>query len=92
MAALAPVLQTEDIEADKVMRLRPNRCLWGEPPPYDGHGRPKKHGAKFKLSAPTTWGIPIESIEVDDPTWGKVEIQQRIGWTVERGRQYLLNK
>ncbi len=76
MAALAPVLQTEDIEADKLMRLRPNRCLWGEPPPYDGHGRPKKHGAKFKLSAPTTWGIPIESIEVDDPTWGKVEIQR----------------
>ncbi len=70
------VKQTEDIEADKVMRLRPNRCLWGEPPPYDGHGRPKKHGAKFKLSDPTTWGIPIESIEVDDPTWGKVEIQR----------------
>ena len=28
------VNQTADIEADKVMRLRPNRCLWGPPPPY----------------------------------------------------------
>ena len=70
------VKQTEDIEADKLMRLRPNRCLWGEPPPYDGHGRPKKHGDKFKLSDPMTWGIPIESIEVNDPTWGQVEIQR----------------
>ena len=70
------VNQTADIEADKVMRLRPNRCLWGAPPPYEGKGRPKKHGKKFKLSDSTTWGIPIESIEVDDPTWGKVEIQR----------------
>ncbi len=41
------VNQTADIEADKVMRLRPNRCLWGAPPPYEGKGRPKKHGKKF---------------------------------------------
>ncbi len=25
---------------------------------------------------PMTWGIPIESIEVNDPTWGQVEIQR----------------
>ena len=70
------VNQTSDIEADKVMRLRPNRCLWGVPPAYDGKGRPKKHGAKFKLSDPTSWGIPVESVEIDDQTWGKVEIQR----------------
>ncbi len=70
------VNQTADIEADKLMRLRPNRCLWGPPPPYSGKGRPKKHGAKFKLSDRATWGIPLESIEMDDPTWGKVEIQR----------------
>ena len=72
------VNQTADIAleerrslADKLMRLRPNRCLWGPPPPYSGKGRPKKHGAKFKLSDPATWGNPLESIEMDDPTWGK---------------------
>ncbi len=58
------------------MRLRPNRCLWGPPPPYSGKGRPKKHGAKFKLSDPQSWGIPVESVEIDDPTWGRVEIQR----------------
>ncbi len=77
------VNQTADIAleerrslADKLMRLRPNRCLWGPPPPYSGKGRPKKHRAKFKLSDPATWGIPLESIEIDDPTWAKVEIQR----------------
>ena len=42
--------QTADIEADKIMRLRPNLCLWTALPPYGGKGRPKKHGDKFKLS------------------------------------------
>ncbi len=39
-------------------------------------GRPKIHGHKMKLSDPTTWSVPIESIEIDDLTWGKVEIQR----------------
>ena len=35
---------TADINADKLMRLRPNRCLFGAPLPYPGKGRPAKHG------------------------------------------------
>ncbi len=70
------VNQTADIKADKLMRLRPNRCLWEPPPPYSGKGRPKKHGAKFKLSDRATWGIPLELIEIDDPTCGKLKIQR----------------
>jgi len=33
-----------------LVRLRSNRVLYEEPGPYSGHGRPSKHGAKFKLS------------------------------------------
>ncbi len=67
---------TADINADKLMRLRPNRCVFGAPPPYQGTGRPHKHGEKMKLSDPTTWATPIESIKIDDPTWGRIEIQR----------------
>ncbi len=67
---------TADINADKLMRLRPNRCVFGVPGAYPGKGRPKKHGHKMKLSDPTTWGVPVESIEIDDPTWGRVEIKR----------------
>ncbi len=67
---------TADINADKIMRLRPNRCLFGAPGAYPGKGRPAKHGQKMKLSDSTTWGVPVESIEIDDPTWGRVEIKR----------------
>lgn len=68
------VLKTADIEADKLVRLRSNLCLWGAPPPYSGKGRPRKHGDKFKLNDPQTWGEPDESLEVDDPQLGRVRI------------------
>lgn len=58
------------------MRLRPNRCLFGAPRSYPGKGRPAKHGHKMKLSDSTTWEIPIESMEIDDPTWGRVAIKR----------------
>ena len=42
------------------MGLRPNRCLFGAPPPYPGIGRLAKHGLKMKLSDSTTWLIPVD--------------------------------
>ena len=63
-----------DIPADKLMRLRPNLCLWGPPPPYSGHGRPRQHGGKFKLKDPTTWGEPDEGLRVQDPQLGPVQL------------------
>ena len=67
---------TADINADLLMRLRPNRCVFGAPRTYPGKGRPAKHGQKMKLSDSTTWPTPVESIEIDDPTWGRVEIKR----------------
>ncbi|ASC73317.1 hypothetical protein XM38_042810 [Halomicronema hongdechloris C2206] len=40
------VLKSADIAADKLMRLRANRNLWGAPPTYGGRGRPRVHGEK----------------------------------------------
>ncbi len=37
-----------------LVRLRSNRVLYEEPPPHNGkRGRPRKHGAKFKLKEPS---------------------------------------
>lgn len=68
------ILKTADIAADKIVRLRPNLCLWGPPPSYRGRYRPREHGAKFKLSDPTTWGPPAETWIVTDPELGQVEL------------------
>ena len=73
------VKQTSGIEADLLLRLRPNMCLWGAPPPYCGKGRPKIHGDKFKLADKNTWGEPVATWEIEDHSWGTVQVQQWFG-------------
>ncbi len=73
------VKQTAGVEADLLLRLRPNMCLWGAPPPYSGKGRPKVHGNKFKLADASTWGEPVTTLELEDPKWGTVQIQHWSG-------------
>ena len=72
----APFVEaTKDIDADSVIRIRPNRCLWGEPPPYRGWGRPPVHGAKFKLSDSDTWPEPAQELYITDEKLGPVVVQ-----------------
>ncbi len=68
------VRKTSDIAADILVRLRSNLCLWGAPPAYEGSGRPRKHGTKFKLNEPTTWSEVASVLEVDDPKLGRVRV------------------
>ncbi|NER00933.1 MAG: transposase [Cyanothece sp. SIO2G6] len=75
---------TKDVESDVLVRLAPNRCLYGAPPPYCGRGAPRKHGHKFKLNAPATWPQPTNSVVVDDPEAGPVLIQH---WSAFHFRQ-----
>ncbi|MBC1236265.1 MULTISPECIES: NF041680 family putative transposase [Nostoc] len=69
------VNKTADIKADKLMRLRSNLCLWGEPPKYSGRGKPRVHGDKFKLNDVTTWSEPEQTIEQQDAKLGKLRIR-----------------
>ncbi len=69
------VKQTADISADKLMRLRSNRLLYGAPPPYTGIGRPRVHGDKFKLNDSTTWWAPDKMLEILDPKLGRMRLR-----------------
>ena len=69
------VNQTAELPVDKLMRLRSNLCLWGVPDTYEGRGRPKVHGDKFKFNDPMTWSSPVQQVEMDDPKLGKVRVQ-----------------
>jgi len=68
------VNQTAELPVDKLMRLRSNLCLWGVPDTYEGRGRPKVHGDKFKFNDPMTWSSPVQQVEMDDPKLGKVRV------------------
>jgi len=84
------VNQTADIPCDLIVRLRPNLCLWGAPPPYTGRGRYPKHGRKFKLSAPLTWGRPAETLAVDDPELGSVRLSLWRGFHFKKAAEHPL--
>ena len=43
------VNQTAQVEADLLLRLASNRCVYGAPPAYGGRGAPAKHGHKMKI-------------------------------------------
>jgi len=68
------VLKTANIAVDILVRLRSNLCLWGEPGAYSGKGCPKKHGDKFKLNEPKTWGEAASVFEVDDPKLKRIRV------------------
>lgn len=68
------VNQTALVEADLLLRLASNRCVYGAPPAYGGRGAPAKHGHKMKLNDPQTWSLPIETVEVEDAKLGRVRV------------------
>lgn len=70
------VNQTAAIAADLLLRLAANRCVFGAPPAYGGRGAPRKHGVKFKFKDPTTWPEATETIVVDDPKYGRVQLMR----------------
>ena len=70
------VLQTAQLKADKLMRLRSNRCLYSAGPPYSGRVRPLRHGKKFQLNDPQTWWADDQSVELDDAQLGRLRVRQ----------------
>jgi len=64
-----------DIHCDQLLRLRPSRVLYQAPPPYQGKGRPRKHGAKFSLKDPDTWCEPQEQLLLEDTELGRVRVR-----------------
>jgi DDE superfamily endonuclease len=71
------VLAQADIQADCLMRLRKNACLWSAPPAYSGRGRPRKHGQKMRLNDPITWLEADTAIFIDShPQLGQVRVSQ----------------
>ncbi|HEX9596853.1 MAG TPA: transposase [Anaerolineales bacterium] len=67
-----------------LVRLRRDRMLYREPPPYAGRGRPKVHGERFAFKASDSWGEPDQHLKFWDPRWGKVELQY---WSRLHARQ-----
>lgn len=82
---------TANIRADKLIRLRPNRCLWTAPPPYSGKGRPRVHGQKFKLSQLETYPPPDIELTLEDDQEGLVYLRRWFNLHFRNGKDYPLD-
>ena len=86
------VLAIADIQADCLMRVRSNACLWSAPPAYSGRGRPRKHGQKMRPGDPTTWLGADTVIEIDEhPDLGQVRVSQWLDLHFYRAAQQRVN-
>jgi hypothetical protein len=86
------VLAQADIQADCLMRVRRNACLWSAPPAYSGRGRPRKHGQKMRLNDPSTWLIADNVIEIDEHSqWGQIRVSQWLDLHFYRAAEHRVN-
>lgn len=60
----------------KLVRLRRDRVLYGDPGEYSGHGRPRVHGARFAFKEPETWPEATDSVEFHTDRWGQVRLRR----------------
>jgi hypothetical protein len=60
-----------------LVRLRSDRCFYADPPPAARSpkgGRPRRHGAKFAFTDPTTWPVPTATLTCQDDQYGTVTV------------------
>jgi hypothetical protein len=64
-----------------LVRLRSDRCFYADPPPRPPGtgGRPRRHGAKFAFTDPTTWPAPTATLVCQDDQYGTVTVQAWAG-------------
>lgn len=86
------VLEIANVQADCLMRLRKNACLWSAPTAYSGRGRPRKHGQKMRLNDPTTWLQADNVIEIDEHLQlGQVRVSQWLDLHFYRAPEHRVN-
>ena len=67
--------ELQEEACDLLLRVRPNRVLYGEPGPYAGIGRPRIHGARFALADETTWAPPDQAWEGKDASGKRLYVR-----------------
>jgi hypothetical protein len=73
------VADPADCPVDVLARLAGNRTFYQRPPEYPGKGRPRVHGAAFRLQDESPWPKPDREEWVLDKRWGLVHLQAWYG-------------
>jgi hypothetical protein len=62
------------VDADLLVRLIKSRVVYRPPVKRPGRGRPRLHGTPFRLTDKRTHGKPRQSVQLDHPLYGTVQI------------------
>lgn len=62
------------LNADLLVRLAAHRVFFRPPPPRQGRGRPRQHGAPVRFKDAATWGAPDQQAQLTDPDYGRVTV------------------
>jgi len=79
-------LALDETRAAILIRLRRCRCFYADPAPYDGVGRPRRHGCKFVCDDPHTWPAPTDERLEEDAQHGTVRVRARAGLHAKPGQ------
>ncbi|MCY1145709.1 transposase [Actinoplanes sp. Pm04-4] len=63
--------------AQIVVRVRDDRVFFARPPtrpPGGRSGAPRRHGAKFSCTDPSTWPVPDVALDITDDVYGQVSV------------------
>jgi hypothetical protein len=81
----------KDLKAFTTTRMRNDRVLYQPlPAPEPGHksfGRPRKYGPVFRFTDPNSWPRPDQSLELEDPNYGRVRLELWSKLTLLRKKQ-----
>jgi len=70
-------LDLAEQRAALLVRLRSDRRFYADPPPQSRSpkgGRPRRHGAKFAFTDPSTWPVPTATLVCQDDQYGTVTV------------------
>jgi hypothetical protein len=67
-------LAQSQVDADLVVRLAKHRVVYGAADAYQGRGRPRLHGAPFRLADEHSHGQPPVSRSLEHPAYGTVSL------------------
>ena len=84
---LAEELDNSNTRASILVRLRSNRCFYGDPPSPDEcgtgrgtpGGRPRRHGRKFECYNPDSWFSSSFEYHCQDAQYGQVRVRAWCG-------------
>ena len=62
-----------------LVRLRRDRCFYADPISQPRTGRPRRHGAKFVCTDPSTWSAPTAEHSAEDGQYGRVRVRAWAG-------------